>query len=93
MLTVTELTEQAYAGIAKSLKERKPFAAVGPAGTGKTETIKDFAMKLGRKAVTINCNVLSSEPAKVLLDFADKSDCWLILDEYNLMPSAVLTEA
>lgn len=63
MLVVTELTEQAYAGAVKSLKERKPFAAVGPAGTGKTETIKDLAMKLGRKVFTINCNVLSSESA------------------------------
>jgi MoxR-like ATPase len=48
MLAVTEMTEHIYEGIFKSLHERKPYFAFGPPGTGKTESIKDFAMKLGR---------------------------------------------
>jgi len=55
---VYEQTERLYHELCKTITEKKPFAAHGPPGTGKTESIKDFAKKLGRHAFVINCDGL-----------------------------------
>jgi len=56
LLVVTELTEKLNFNYAEAIGTGKGHAALGPAGTGKTESAKDFAKKLGKKMVTINCS-------------------------------------
>lgn len=43
----TDLSDKANSMMMNALASKKPYAAFGPAGTGKTETAKDLALKLG----------------------------------------------
>lgn len=53
-LCVTPVTRQAYVHLARCLYQGKGFFGMGPAGTGKTETAKDFYAHCGRHTVVIN---------------------------------------
>jgi dynein heavy chain len=55
-LVVTPLTEQAYAFFVDTYAQYRTTQVCGPAGTGKTETIKDLAKILGQQCVVINCS-------------------------------------
>jgi len=55
-LAVTELTEYCYKNTVFAVLNKKPFASFGPAGTGKTETLKDLAKKIGKFAYVNSCS-------------------------------------
>jgi len=55
-LVITAVTEKAYLFMSNALSDHYCGAAVGPAGTGKTETIKDLARGLFRRACVYNAN-------------------------------------
>ena len=50
------MTERIYATAFEAMESKKGFAALGPAGTGKTETIKDLAANLGIEVVVLHCS-------------------------------------
>ena len=52
----TELTEQAYAFLTEAMGAKKVAHIKGPAGTGKTETVKDLARACGQEMIVINCS-------------------------------------
>ena len=85
LLVVTQLTEKLYFNYAEALCTGKGHVALGPAGTGKTETAKDFAKKLGRQMVVINC----SDEDKLIgvikntFNAARHGSVWMCLDEFN----------
>jgi MoxR-like ATPase len=56
LLVVTELSEKLFFSYAEAIRTGKGHIAMGPSGTGKTETAKDFAKKLGKHMVVINCS-------------------------------------
>ena len=55
-LVVTPLTRRAYKEYARAMFQGTAVSAEGPAGTGKTETAKDFYHHLGRFVIVINCS-------------------------------------
>lgn len=55
-LVVTDLTRSAYIKFGQACLQNTKITVAGPAGTGKTETAKDFFMHLGRLCIIINCN-------------------------------------
>merc|ERR1712226_575793 len=89
-LVVTPLTTKAYNYILNCMKNKKAGGFFGPAGTGKTETVKDFGKKLGRHVVVINSSdQLTAEIVSKILDGLNDSN-FIIFDEFNRIPHEIL---
>jgi hypothetical protein len=56
ILVATDQTEMLNFNYHEAIGTGKGHVALGPAGTGKTESAKVFARKLGRRMVVINCS-------------------------------------
>jgi dynein heavy chain, axonemal len=66
-------------------------APYGPAGTGKTETIKDLAKKIGRHAIVYNCSVnMHIQQVADLVTGVVACGYWSCFDEFNRIDLRVL---
>ena len=86
-LVQTPLTNFVYREISKAFHDNGTvFGALGPAGTGKTESCKDFAQLIGKHAIVFNCS--DQMDGQVFLEkvFPNKGSCVLIFDEANRLP-------
>nr|5VH9_A Chain A, Dynein heavy chain, cytoplasmic [Saccharomyces cerevisiae]5VLJ_A Chain A, Dynein heavy chain, cytoplasmic [Saccharomyces cerevisiae] len=91
-LIYTPLLLVGFATLTDSLHQKYGGCFFGPAGTGKTETVKAFGQNLGRVVVVFNCDdSFDYQVLSRLLVGITQIGAWGCFDEFNRLDEKVLS--
>ncbi|XP_060532310.1 cytoplasmic dynein 2 heavy chain 1 isoform X2 [Cylas formicarius] len=91
-LVRTPLTEKCFLTLTQSIYLGMGGNPYGPAGTGKTESIKSLGAMLGRQVLVFNCDEGTdvNSMTRILMGLA-KTGAWGCFDEFNRLEEATLS--
>ena len=91
-LVITNLTERCFLNMMTAIFYCRGGSLQGPAGTGKTETIKDLSRTIAKYVIVFNCsNKNSYNTMATLFLGVINTGAWVCFDEFNRIEIEVLS--